>query len=101
MADAELTAFAHDQMPFTAGLGLSVERSSPDEVVGTAEWSADRCTAGGVLHGGYLMALADSVGAICAVENLPAGAITSTIESKTNFFRGVTAGEVTAQRPFW
>ena len=41
------------------------------------------------------MALADSVGAMCAFFNLPAGATTSTIESKTNFIRPVTTGEVT------
>lgn len=95
MADDALTALAHDQMPFTATLGLRIEHGGPEEVVGTAEWSAQRCTAGGVAHGGYLMALADSVGAMCAVQHLPEGAITSTIESKTNFLRAVTAGSVT------
>ena len=93
--DDALTALAHDQMPFTEALGLRIERGSADEVVASADWAGDRCTAGGVLHGGYLMALADSVGAMCAVQNLPAGAITSTIESKTNFFRGVSGGAVT------
>lgn len=95
MADDALTALAHDQMPFTAGLGLRIERGAPDEVVGTADWQEDRCTVGGTLHGGYLMALADAVGAMCAVQHLPPGAITSTIESKTNFFRSVTGGEIT------
>ncbi len=47
------------------------------------------------MHGGYLMALADSVGALCAFGNLPEGSITSTIEGKTNFFRGVSDGEIT------
>ena len=42
------------------------------------------------------MALADNVGAICAFQHLPEGAVTSTIESKTNFFRGVGSGSVTA-----
>jgi 1,4-dihydroxy-2-naphthoyl-CoA hydrolase len=51
---------------------------------------------GGVLHGGVLMALADTLGACCAVLNLPAGATTSTIESKTNFFRAVRGGIVEA-----
>ena len=55
-------------------------------------WAADRCTIGGLLHGGALMTLADSVGAVCAFLNLPEGASTSTIESKTNFFRGVRDG---------
>ncbi len=95
MADDALTALAHDQMPFAAGLGLRIDRGTPDEVVGSADWRADRCTAGGMLHGGYLMALADTVGALCAFQHLPPGAITSTIESKTNFFRGVSDGEIT------
>ena len=95
MADDSLTAFAHASMPFSAELGLVIESGGPDRVVGRAGWRADRCTVGGALHGGYLMALADSVGAMCAASNLPDGAGTSTIESKTNFLRGVTAGEVT------
>ena len=95
MVDESLTSLANEQMPFAAVLGLRIERGSPDEVVATVGWSPDRCTVGGALHGGYLMAVADSVGALCAVQNLPPGASTSTIESKSNFFRGVTEGEVT------
>ena len=60
------------------------------------DWDADRCTIGGALHGGALMTLADSVAAVCAFLNLPEGASTSTIESKTNFFRGVRDGAVIA-----
>ena len=48
------------------------------------------------MHGGALMTLADSVGAVCAFLNLPAGASTSTIESKTNFMRGVREGAAVA-----
>ena len=94
MADEQLTELAHRQMPFTVDLGLRIESGSAEQVVATADWRADRCTAGGVLHGGYLMALADSVGAICAVQNLPPGTTTSTIESKSNFFRAVADGTV-------
>jgi 1,4-dihydroxy-2-naphthoyl-CoA hydrolase len=97
MADDALTRLAHDQMPFTVALGLRIESGSPEEVVGSAQWRADLCTAGGMLHGGHLMALADSVGAMCAVQNLPPGATTSTIESKTNFFRAVSDGSVTVR----
>ena len=54
-------------------------------VVGELDWAPERCTVGGVLHGGTLMTLADSVGAVCAFLSLPAGATgTSTIASKTN-----------------
>jgi uncharacterized protein (TIGR00369 family) len=77
-------------MPFSATIGMAIDAASRDEVRGHLEWSADRCTIGGALHGGVLMALADSLGAVCAFLNLPEGAAgTSTIESKTNFFRGV------------
>jgi uncharacterized protein (TIGR00369 family) len=78
-------------MPFAVGLGLELETATPEEVRGRLPWAAERCTIGGALHGGALMAAADSLGAICAFLNLPDGATgTSTIESKTNFFRGVT-----------
>lgn len=60
------------------------------------EWAPALCTTGDVLHGGALMALADSIGAYCAVLNLPPGAGTATIESKTNFFRAVREGFVEA-----
>jgi 1,4-dihydroxy-2-naphthoyl-CoA hydrolase len=83
-------------MPFSAALGVQLEAAKPEQVSGRLDWAPERCTAGGVLHGGALMALADSVGAICAFLNLPRGAGTSTIESKTNFFRAVRAGHVTA-----
>ncbi len=92
--DANLTELLHTQMPYTALLGVSAVRASRDEVVLTAEWREDRCTTGGVLHGGYLMAVADTAGATCAVFNLPEGAATATIESKTNLFRPVTEGTV-------
>jgi len=82
------------QMPFAATLGVQVQTSSKDEVRGRLEWAAERCTAGGVLHGGALISFADSLGAICAFLNLPEGASTATIESKTNFFRGVREGHV-------
>jgi uncharacterized protein (TIGR00369 family) len=59
-------------------------------------FAPERCTAGGVLHGGALMALADSVGAVCAFLNLPEGAQTTTVTSNTAFMRGVREGAVTA-----
>ncbi len=84
-------------MPFAAGLGVELREATAERVVGALPWSPEACTAGGVLHGGALMALADSVGAVCAYLNLPEGAAgTSTVESKTNFLRAVTAGHVVA-----
>lgn len=85
-----------DMMPLMRTLGIDVVEAGAGEVVGTMAWDADRCTIGGVLHGGAVMSLADTVGAVCAFLNLPEGATTSTIESKTNFFRAVTEGDVEA-----
>ena len=59
-------------------------------------WAPQRCTAGGVLHGGVLMTLADTVGAVCAYLNLPEGAGTATVQSETHFLRGVRQGTVRA-----
>jgi 1,4-dihydroxy-2-naphthoyl-CoA hydrolase len=88
----ELLAF----MPFAVGIGVEIDEATPDAVTGRLPWAPERCTAGGVLHGGALVTLADSLGALCAFLNLPEGATTSTIESKTNFFRGVREGAVHA-----
>jgi 1,4-dihydroxy-2-naphthoyl-CoA hydrolase len=96
-ADAELTAQAHASMPLTETLGLEVVAASPEEVHMRLEHQDRLCTAGGILHGGALMTLADSAGAYCAFLNLPEGATrTATIESKTNFFRAVRDGHVDA-----
>jgi uncharacterized protein (TIGR00369 family) len=83
-------------IPFAAALGINVDEVTPQRVTATMNWSEDRCTTGGIMHGGALMAFADTIGAVCAVVNLPPGAATSTIESKTNFFRAVRGGVVTA-----
>lgn len=83
-------------MPFASLIGAQLVSAAPEEVRGRLDWSPERCTAGGVLHGGALMSLADSVGAYCAILNLPPGAGTATIESKTNFFRAVREGFVEA-----
>ena len=81
--------------PFAGLLGLQLQAAGPDEVRGTLAWAEERCTAGGILHGGALMGFADTLGAVCAFLNLPQGATTATVESKTNFFRAVRAGTVT------
>jgi uncharacterized protein (TIGR00369 family) len=84
-------------MPLFALLGVELIETSPELVVGRLGYAPEHCTAGGLLHGGALMALADGCGGVCAFLNLPDGAIgTATIESKTNFLRGVREGPVTA-----
>ena len=92
----EITEVVNAQMPLGATLGIRTY-GGPDEVEATLAWAPELCTAGGVLHGGALMALADSAGGVCAFLNLPQGARTATIESKTNFFAAVREGEVRAR----
>jgi uncharacterized protein (TIGR00369 family) len=89
---SEITAM----MPLAVAFGIEITEASPEGVTGVLEHRPELCTTAGVLHGGVLMTLADTVGAVCAFLNLPAGARTSTLESKTNFLRAVTAGRVTA-----
>jgi uncharacterized protein (TIGR00369 family) len=83
-------------MPFAAGLDIVLDAAAPGEVRGRMAWAPERCTSGGILHGGVLMALADSLGGICAFLNLPPGALTATTSSATVFTRAVRSGEVTA-----
>jgi uncharacterized protein (TIGR00369 family) len=84
-------------MPLAATLGIRTEEYTPDTVVLSMDWAPNLCTANGILHGGAIMALADSAGAACALLNLPQDATgTSTIESKTNFVGAVRSGTVTA-----
>jgi uncharacterized protein (TIGR00369 family) len=92
----EITEFVNAQMPLGATLGIR-SFGGPDEVDATLEWAPGLCTAAGVLHGGVLMALADSAGGVCAFLNLPPGATTATIESKTNFLGAIREGTVTAR----
>jgi 1,4-dihydroxy-2-naphthoyl-CoA hydrolase len=90
-----------DTMPFAKLIGAELLEVTPELVRGRMEWAPERCTAGGLLHGGALMAMADGCGGTCAFFNLPEGAVgTATIESKTNFLRGVREGAVmSATRP--
>jgi uncharacterized protein (TIGR00369 family) len=84
-------------MPFGRELGIEFAEATPDEVRSRLAWRAELCTAGGVLHGGALMGMADAAGGLLAFLNLPDGATgTATIESKTNFFRAVREGRVAA-----
>lgn len=95
--DQSLTALVRDAMPLAALLGFEGMEGGPDGVTLRGDWAEERCTAAGVLHGGYLMALADAAAATLAFLNLPAGAGTSTIEAKTNFLAAVRQGSVTAR----
>ena len=82
-----------EAMPFGGLLGLEAVDASLDEVRLRLAWREELCTAGGLMHGGALMALADSAGGICAFLNLPDGAKgTATIQSSTSFLRPLRDG---------
>jgi len=83
-------------IPFSVALGMTLDEVTPQLVRGSLPWSPERCTTSGVMHGGAVMSLADTVGAVCALLNLPAGAGTATVQSATNFFRGVRDGTLHA-----
>lgn len=78
-------------------LGMRIVEAGPERVVAELAIRDDLRTVGGALHGGTLMALADTVGAAATVLNLPPGAGTTTLESKTNFFAAGRAGLVRAE----
>src|SRR4051812_9034476 len=93
----DLTEQIQGLMPFCATLGMRAVRMDPDGIELEMDWTAERCTSNALLHGGALMALADSAGGACAFANLPDGTSgTSTIESKTNFLGAVRTGSVHA-----
>jgi 1,4-dihydroxy-2-naphthoyl-CoA hydrolase len=97
VVDDAAAAFLREAMPLCALLGVHAEANTADSVVLSLEWKPELCTGGGLLHGGAIMALADSAGGALAFANLPEGGVgTSTIESKTNFLGGVKEGTITA-----
>jgi uncharacterized protein (TIGR00369 family) len=79
--------------PLLPGLiGVELKEVSPERVLAQLTVRPDLCTTGGVLHGGAIMAFADTLGAVGTFMNLPEGARTTTIESSTKFVRGAKAG---------
>ena len=81
-------------MPLARLMGIKLVEQSPDRVVAEMVVREDLCTTNSILHGGAYMAFADTIGAVATVINLPAGAGTTTVESKTNFISAIKAGEV-------
>jgi uncharacterized protein (TIGR00369 family) len=78
-------------------LGIRFVEAGPDRVAAELPVRDALRTVGGALHGGALMALADTVGAAATIVNLPPGARTTTVESKTNFLAAGRAGTVRAE----
>jgi uncharacterized protein (TIGR00369 family) len=77
---------------FPGLMGFELTEATPERIVATMLVRPDLCTAGDTLHGGAIMAFADTLGAIGTIVNLPPGAHTTTIESKTNFLRAAPVG---------
>ncbi|HLL27568.1 MAG TPA: PaaI family thioesterase [Xanthobacteraceae bacterium] len=82
-----------DALPFAKLIGLEITEITPERVTASLKVRDDLCTRPAILHGGAIMAFADTVGAYATVANLPEGMTTTTIESKTNFFAAVPVGD--------
>ena len=89
---SETQAPAAAGMPFASLMGVEILEQDKARVLGCLTVREDLCTAGGILHGGAYMAFADTLGAVGAAMNLGEGQWTTTLESKTNFFRGAPVG---------
>ena len=80
------------KLPFAELLGIEFVSASPDRIVAEMTVREDLCTTPAVLHGGAIMAFADTLGAMGTIVNLPQGAGTTTVESKTNFVAPAPVG---------
>ena len=80
-------------LPFAELMGLTVIEVTPEKVTAELPVRPELCTRPAILHGGAVMAFADTLGAVATMANLGEGFSTTTIESKTNFFAGIPAGE--------
>lgn len=87
-----LTTLQQNKLPFAELLGISFISASPEKVVAEMTVRAEFCTVPAVMHGGAIMALADTLGACATILNLADGYGTTTIESKTNFIAAAPVG---------
>jgi 1,4-dihydroxy-2-naphthoyl-CoA hydrolase len=87
-----LRAVAEAQPAFSRFLGIELIRYSPDRIEAELVVREEMANRNGLLHGGAIMAFADNLGGTAASLNLPEGAMTTTLESKTNFLRPVPIG---------
>jgi uncharacterized protein (TIGR00369 family) len=84
---------AEEQPPFADFMGMKITHISPERVTAQMTVTEQLSNRNGALHGGAIMAFADNLGGTATVANLPAGASTATIESKTNFFAAIPLGD--------
>jgi uncharacterized protein (TIGR00369 family) len=87
-----LARITENPLPFAALLGIEFVSAAPERIVARMAVREDLCTQPAVLHGGAIMAFADTLGAAGTIVNLPEGAGTTTIESKTNFIASAPVG---------
>ena len=87
-----LTRLTKEPLPFATLLGIKVVSAVPDKIVAEMTVRDDLCTRPAVLHGGTIMAFADTLGALGTIANLRDGGRTATIESKTNFISAAPVG---------
>src|SRR5215469_14347204 len=87
-----LELLKHTKLPFAELIGMRLTAAAPERVTAELNVREELCTNPAVLHGGALMAMADSLGACATLLNLSAGRGTTTIESKTNFFAPAPVG---------
>ena len=93
-----LERLKREMLPFAALLGVEFVSAAPDRIVAELTVREDLCTRPAVLHGGAIMAFADTLGGVGTMLNLPEGAGTTTIESKTNFIAAAPVGiRITAE----
>ena len=81
------------QPPFASLVGINITHVSPERVAAELTVRDDLTNGNGILHGGAIMTLADNLGGTATMANLQAGFITTTIESKTNFFAPISKGD--------
>jgi uncharacterized protein (TIGR00369 family) len=93
MKDAVMNRDAELQPPFAELMGMKITHLTQDKVEAELVVRAELNNRFGIMHGGAIMALADNLGGTATMANLPAGARTATIESKTNFFVGIPVGD--------
>lgn len=89
-----VTEVANQQPPFSRLLGMKLISATADKVVFEMLATPELMNRNGVLHGGAVIALADNIGGTLAMVNIEEGASTTTMESKTNFFRSVPPGDL-------
>ena len=90
--DDPLERLRQSPLPFATLLGIHFTSAAPDRVTAELTVREDLCTRPAILHGGAIMAFADTLGAAATILNLPAGTGTTTIESKTNFLAPAPVG---------